>query len=253
MDTAVLSLIVFGLIVALFIWDRIPMATSALLGCAVMVVLGLSDFKTAFGQIASTTVVMLVGVMIVGAAFVETGLANKISALVMKMTKNNERYLILISFLIAFALSTFLTNVTVLAIFIPIIFSISATQKNIKPMNVVIPLTLAVNSGGITTLIGSSQQMTAQGLLEEYGYVGFKVFDFAPMGAVLGIAFLIYSLTIGYWIGNRVWGNRTEDEINAEVKAPEEVEIQKGKIIAIGIIFFCMVFLYIFRGIPGTI
>ena len=250
--TGILSLIVFGLLVLLFIWDKLPMATSAILGCAIMVILGLSDFATTFAPFASTTVIMLIGVMIVGQAFVETGLANIISRVVLKLTKNNERLLILVSFLIAFGLSTFLTNVTVLAIFIPIIFAISATQDNIKPMNIVIPLTLAVNAGGITTLIGSSQQMTAQGLLEDYGYVGFKVFDFAPMGAILAVAFLVYSLTLGYWLGNRIWGRRTAEEINAEISAPEEIKTDKKKIISISVIFFFMVFFYIFQGIPFT-
>ncbi len=252
-STAALSLIVFGIFVLLFIWDKLPMATSALLGCGVMVLLGIADFKTAFGQIASTTVVMLVGVMILGAAFVETGLANVVGNFVMKLTKSNERVLITVISVIGFALSTFLTNVTVLATFIPIIFAISASQKKIRPMNVIIPLTLGVNSGGITTLVGSSQQMTAQGLLEEYGYTGFKVFSFAPMGAILFAACLTYSLTIGYGLGKKIWGGREESEVMAEYhQAPATVELKKSKVVAMCVIFFIMIFLYIFQGIPFT-
>lgn len=252
MTPALLALIIFGIIVLFFIWDKLPMATTALLGCAVMVVLGFAPFSTAFGQIASTTVIMLVSVLIIGSAFVETGLANIIGNVVMKLTRNNERLLILVTFLIAYGLSTFLTNVTVLAIFIPIVFAISAAQKNIKPMNIVIPITLASNAGGISTLIGSSQQMTAQGLLEEYGYTGFKVFDFMPMGLILALIFLLYSLTLGYTLGKKIWGDRSEAETGADIKLPESIRVKKSRIVSISIIFVCMIVLYIFQKIPFT-
>ena len=45
--------------------------------------------------------------------------------------------------------------------------------------------------GGITTLIGSSQQMTAQGMLIEYGYRGFSVFEFLTFGIILGAVALL--------------------------------------------------------------
>ena len=73
MSQALLSLIIFGLFILIFIWDKLPMATSAILGCVVMVILGLSNFNTAFGQFASTTVILLIGVMVVGSALAETG------------------------------------------------------------------------------------------------------------------------------------------------------------------------------------
>ncbi|MGI6462113.1 MAG: hypothetical protein ACOX04_00565 [Candidatus Scatomorpha sp.] len=49
MDTATLSLIIFIATIVLFIIDKLPMATTAVLGCTVMVLSGVSDFKTAFG------------------------------------------------------------------------------------------------------------------------------------------------------------------------------------------------------------
>ncbi|MGN0521180.1 MAG: SLC13 family permease [Eubacterium sp.] len=251
MNSAVLSLIIFGICIVLFVWDKLPMATSAILGCAAMVLFGVCDFETAFGQFASTTVLMLIGVFVVGSAVAETGVAAKIGNLLTKLTKNSERAVIAISFVLAMALSTFLTNVTVLAIFIPIMFALAKENKHINPMNIVIPLTLAVNMGGITTLVGSSQQMTAQGLLQEYGYKGFEVFDFTLYGIILGIAALVYILLIGYPLGKKIWGNR---EINSEYNDVQitKVEVNKRKEASIIIIFILMVFLYIYQKIPFT-
>ncbi len=245
------SLIVFGLCIVLFIWDRLPMAASAILGCAVMVLLGIGKFEDAFGSFASSTVIMLVGVLIVGMAIDQTGVAGKIGDVVIKVSKGSERKLMAFSYIIAFLLSTFMTNVTVLAIFIPIIFALGKNNKNIKPMNHIIPITLAVNAGGITTLVGSSQQMTAQGLLEQYGYKCFGVFDFTPFGIIMGIVFLLYCLIIGYPLGQKIWGARQPVSPTKEVDAHND-KVEPKKAVAIGIIFSFMVFFYIVQKIPFT-
>ena len=56
MEIGTLSLVIFIFCVALFIWDRLPMATTAVLGCVLMVIFKVCDFKTAFGQFSSSTV-----------------------------------------------------------------------------------------------------------------------------------------------------------------------------------------------------
>ena len=246
------SLIVFVLCIALFVWDKLPMATSAILGCAVMVLLGIGDFKTAFGSFASSTVIMLIGVLIVGMAIDETGIAARIGDTILKMSNGSERKLIFVSFVIAFVLSSFMTNVTVLASFIPIIFAAGRANKRINPMNLIIPITLAVNAGGITTLVGSSQQMTAQGLLEEYGYKVFGVFDFTVFGLILGVVSLLYSLFIGYPLGKRIWGNREQSELSDDTRFEHNDHPKKSKVVAITVIFVLMVFFYIVQKVPFT-
>lgn len=250
MTPAILGLIIFGIFVIIFVWDKLPMATSAILCCAIMVLLGLADFKTAFGEFASTTVIMLVAVMVIGSAIAETGLAAKVGGIIMKYSGGNERVLLIISFVLAMFLSTFVTNITVLAIFIPIIFALAKTNSKINPLNLVIPLTLAVNMGGITTLVGSSQQMTAQGLLEEYGFEGFKVFDFLPFGLILGAVTLLYCIFIGYPLGKKIWGNRTN--VEAEIQASEKTDYKASKMIIMSVIFVLMVIFYITQKVPFT-
>ena len=45
MDPAVLSLIIFTFCIILFIWDRLPMATTAILGCVLMVIFKICNFN----------------------------------------------------------------------------------------------------------------------------------------------------------------------------------------------------------------
>ncbi len=251
MDTALLSIIIFVFCVALFIWDKLPMATSAIIGCVLMVVFGVCSFSTAFGQFAGSTVIMLIGVFVMGTAISESGVAHRLGRLITLASGKSERAFIAVSFAIAFLLSTFLTNVTVLAIFMPIVLSLSKEHSNIDPLNVIIPLTLAVNAGGVTTLVGSSQQMTAQGLLIEYGHDGFSVFSFTPFGVLLGVALLGYVLLIGYPLGKRIWGDREARVEDLGWQSAED-EPDKRKAVTVCVIFALSVLLYITRRIPFT-
>lgn len=251
MSDALLSLIIFGIFILLFIWDKLPMATSAILGCVVMVVLGLSDFGTAFGQFASSTVILLIGVMVVGSALAETGVAAAFGRIMTKYSRSNERIIIVVAYILAYILSAFLTNATVLAIFMPIIIGMDTDDGRINHRNIVLPVLIATAMGGISTLVGSSQQLTANGLIEEIGY-SMKVFDLTPVGAILAVVGLAYSLFIGYPIGKKIWGNRSRTE-DCEIAAAREVVVDKRKFIMMLVITVLMVISYFVAYFPPAI
>jgi len=251
MGIDVISLIIFLFCVGLFIWDRLPMATTAILGCVLMVIFGATTFKVAFGQFASSTVILTTGVMVIGAAISETGLAVVISNWIVKVSKGSETKLIIGTYLVSAAMSAFLTNSAVLAIFIPILMGLSLTDKNMKTKNLIMPIAIACVLGGASTLVGSTQQLTAQGLLEDAGLRLFKTFDFTPVGAIVLLFGLIYCLTVGRLIGKKVWGDREDsgDYVMPEMKT----DYDKTKIIIMALIFLGTVIFYITEWVPLAI
>ena len=246
------SLIVFAACLILFVWDRLPMATTAILGCVAMVILGVCDFKTAFGQFASSTVILTIGVMIIGSAISETGLARTIGHAIIRVSKGSEVKLMVGTYLVAAAMSAFLTNSAVLAIFMPIIIGMSKANEQIKARNLIMPIALACIIGGASTLVGSTQQMTCQGLLESAGERTFRTFHFTPVGSVLIVAGLIYCLTIGRKRGERIWGDRAE-EIDFSGEEEEAAAPVKWRMVVMGIIFAATVVLYITEWLPIAI
>lgn len=251
MELNVLSLVIFIASIGLFIWDRLPMATTAILGCVSMVIFGVCDFSTAFGQFASSTVILTIGVMIIGAAIAETGLANTIGAWIVKLSQRSERKLIIGTYLVSAAMSAFLTNSAVLAIFIPIIMSLSATNSNIKAKNLIMPIAYGCVIGGASTLVGSTQQMTAQGILEEAGARTFKTFDFTLIGVVLVLLGLLYCLFVGYKRGMIIWGGR-EEENSYEIRTVDK-HYDSKKMIIVAVIFAITVICYITEWFPLAI
>lgn len=250
MGIDIISLIIFAFCIVLFVWDKLPMATTAILGCALMVIFGVCDFKTAFGQFSSSTVILTIGVMVIGAAISESGLAAAIGNWIVRISKGSEAKLIIGTYLVSAAMSAFLTNSAVLAIFIPIIMGLSLASKDIKSKNLIMPIAFGCVIGGASTLVGSTQQMTAQGLLEDAGAQMFHTFDFTPVGGIIVLLGLLYCLFIGRRLGEKIWGNRPEEEY--ELK-PDEKNYSKPKMIIMACIFIATVVLYITEWLPLAI
>ena len=243
-----ISLIIFAACIVLFIWDKLPMATTAILGCVAMVIFGACQFKDAFSPFASSTVVLTIGVMIIGAAISETGLAATIGSAIVKVSKGSELKLIAGTYLASTFMSAFLTNSAVLAIFIPIILGLSTSNATLKAKNLIMPIAFGCVIGGASTLVGSTQQMTAQGLLEEAGLRTFKTFSFTPVVAVIAVLGLLYCLFIGRRRGEKIWGLRSDDvdyTLNNENNS-----YSKLKMITVGVIFLVTVIFYITEWLP---
>ena len=105
------------------------------------------------------------------------------------------------------------------------------------------PIAIGCVLGGTATLVGSTQQMTAQGLLEDAGVRLFETFDFTLVGGIIVIVGLIYCLTIGRMLAKKIWGNRDE---NAEFESKATgKEYKKSKMIIVAVIFVTTVVFYI--------
>ena len=248
MGTDVISLIIFLFCIVLFIWEKLPMATTAILGCVLMVVFGVCDFKTAFGQFSSPTVILTAGVMVIGLSLSETGLAAAVGRWIVRVARGSETMLIAGTYLVAAAMSAFLTNSAVLAIFLPIILGLAQSEKQIKSRNLIMPIAIGCVLGGASTLVGSTQQLTAQGLLEDAGLHTFHTFDFTTVGSVVVLFGCVYCLTVGRRLGEKIWGSREED---VDYAIPEtETDSGKRKMVIMALIFAMTVLLYITEWVP---
>lgn len=244
----VVSIIIFIGCVILFIIDKLPMATTAILGCVLMVMFGVCDFSTAFGQFSSSTVILTIGVMVIGAAISETGLAALIGRGIIKISRGKTS-LIIFTYITSSIMSAFLTNSAVLAIFIPIIMGLSKADDSLNSKEIIMPITLGCILGGASTLAGSTQQLVTQGMLEAAGERTFGMFDLSLIGGIIILVGLIYCLTVGKYVGRKLWGGLAEEENAVEVMlVPTEYE--KKRVVIISIIFGLAVVSYITEWIP---
>ena len=98
------------------------------------------------------------------------------------------------------ALSAFLNNTPVVAIFIPAVEE-WAKRNRLELSRLMIPLSYASIAGGTCTLIGTSTNLVVNGLyIGRTDGSGFSMFELAWVGVPVVATVFIYLLTAGHWL-----------------------------------------------------
>ncbi|MFL9811995.1 SLC13/DASS family transporter [Stutzerimonas sp. VN223-3] len=179
----------------MFVWERIPLALTAIIVCLALVLTGVLDAKSAFNGFINTNVILFVGMFIVGGALFETGMANRIGGLVTRFAKT-ERQLIVAIMVIVGLLSGVLSNTGTAAILIPVVIGIAA-KSGFSRSRLLMPLVFAAAMGGNLSLIGAPGNLIAQSALQNVG-LEFSFFEYAKVGLPLLAGGIIYFAFFGY-------------------------------------------------------
>ena len=162
-------------------------ALLALLLCQVLTPAeGLSGFS-------NTTVIMMVGLFIVGGGIFQTGLAKMIGSKVMSLSGNSETRMFLLVMLVTGAIGAFVSNTGTVALMLPIIVSMAAGAGK-SPRRFLMPLAFASSMGGMMTLIGTPPNLIVSDTLQSAGYTPLSFFSFLPMGLIVLAVGIIYLL-----------------------------------------------------------
>ena len=207
MPQLVIALIITVLVIISFSVQVIPLPLTAMLGALAMVVFGIIEPADAISAFGSDTVMMVAGVIIIGNAIFETGLAEKLGASILNLPiiGGKEKRLLLIVMIIITVLSAFVSNTAAVAMFLPLVASIAQSSNGkIKKKNCYMAMGIASVVGGFCTQSGSTPQMVAQEiLLETDGLRGLTFFELTKIGILIAIVMFIYFLTVGYRLQER--------------------------------------------------
>ena len=95
MTSAVQGLILLIVVIVLFVTQWIPATATALLSVVLFAVTGTASYETCFSGFSNDIIIMLIGVLIVGQAMLQSGLAARIGQGCLCLPKGNERRFLL--------------------------------------------------------------------------------------------------------------------------------------------------------------
>ncbi len=195
MSPATITLLYLLFAIVMFVWEKIPLAITAMIVCIGLIVTKVLPPKDAFNGFVNSNVILFVAMFIVGGALFETGMANKIGALVTKFAKS-ERQLIVAVMAITGLMSGVLSNTGTAAVLIPVVIGI-ASKSGFSRSRLLMPLVFAAAMGGNLTLIGAPGNMIAQSALEPLG-LRFGFFEYAYVGLPILVVGILFFALIGY-------------------------------------------------------
>lgn len=194
MSPAAITLLLLGFAIISFVWEKIPLAMTAMIVCLALVLTEVLTPAQAFAGFVNTNVILFVGMFVIGGALFQTGMANTIGALVSRFARTEPQLIAAIMLITGF-MSGILSNTGTAAVLIPVVIGIAA-RSGFARSRLLMPIVFAAALGGNLTLIGSTGNMIAQGALPAELRFGF--FDFARVGLPVLLLGILYMSTIGY-------------------------------------------------------
>ena len=133
---------------------------------SVLFVTGVLDAKEAFSGFSSTSVVIIGVLFVVVAGLTHTGVLQWIVKHLLGQPNSYSKSVVRLMLPVA-ALSSFLSNTTVVALFVGIV-KMWSKKLNIAPSKLLIPLSYASGMGGVCTLIGTPPNLIISGLYADH-------------------------------------------------------------------------------------
>lgn len=199
MDPAVISLLILFATLVLFATSIVPTPITALMSALAMCLVGIitpTEFTSGF---SNSVTIFCFGLGVVGSAMSETGSTMLLGKAIMSRVSLNERWTLVVLIAVASVFSMFLSNTSVVIIFMSISAAIAASSGGrIKKKNMFMAMGFASVAGGGCTLIGSTTQLGINAMLPDLGVDQLGMFCF--MGPGLGVVglLILYYATFGY-------------------------------------------------------
>ncbi|MEG8882662.1 SLC13 family permease [Klebsiella pneumoniae] len=193
----VLSLLAIA--VVLFATGKVRMDAIALMVIVAFVLSGTLTLNEAFSGFSDPNVILIAALFIIGDGLVRTGVATKMGAWLVSVAGNSETKMLIYLMLTVAGLGAFMSSTGVVAIFIPVVLSVSA-RMNTSPSRLMMPLSFAGLISGMMTLVATPPNLVVNSELLREGLHGFSFFSVTPIGLVVLILGIVYMLVVRFML-----------------------------------------------------
>ncbi|HFQ8575552.1 TPA: SLC13 family permease [Klebsiella pneumoniae] len=193
----VLSLLAIA--VVLFATGKVRMDAIALMVIVAFVLSGTLTLNEAFSGFSDPNVILIAALFIIGDGLVRTGVATKMGAWLVSVAGNSETKMLIYLMLTVAGLGAFMSSTGVVAIFIPVVLSVSA-RMNTSPSRLMMPLSFAGLISGMMTLVATPPNLVVNSELLREELHGFSFFSVTPIGLVVLILGIVYMLAVRFML-----------------------------------------------------
>jgi len=187
----ILVLVIVVCAVILFVSEKLRIDFIAMCVLLALLLLKLIEPEQALYGFANPATGIIASMFILSAGLVRTGLVGWLARRIDRLGGKSPKQLLLVLCLAAAALSAFIINSAIVAIFIPVCFAL-AKSRRIPVSRILIPIAFSSQLGGVCTLIGSSTNILVDSIARTSGHQGFHIFEFARLGLILMAIGILY-------------------------------------------------------------
>jgi di/tricarboxylate transporter len=161
-------LLILAASVVLFAQDRIPAEVTAIGVMLAIIATGLLPADRAFAGFSSDTVMMLLGLLIMSAGLIQTGVVDTAGGYVFRFAGRNSAVFLPVIMVAVAAVSAFMSNTAATAFFVPLVMGYAA-KIGASPSKFLLPVAFASILSSSVTLVSTSTNLVVSGMLTRYG------------------------------------------------------------------------------------
>ena len=216
--------------ILLFAWDRIPADVIALGVMLAVVATGLLPADKAFAGFSSDTVMMILGLLIMSAGLIQTGVVEITGRYVFDLAGRNPAIFLPVIMVSVATVSAFMSNTAATAFFVPLVIGY-AGKIGASPSRFLLPLAFASILTSSVTLISTSTNLVVSEILTRYQQAPMGMFEMAPVGIPIAVVGLLYVWSIGVRLIPQREDQKAEEKIGERRYQADVVVVEDGPLV----------------------
>jgi di/tricarboxylate transporter len=193
----ILLLALLAVALVLFITEWLPVDVVTLLLLTALVVCEILTPAQAFSGFANEIIIILCSVFIISGAVAKTGVMGRLADRMRRLPISSQPGVIGSVMSFTATMSAFFSNTSATAILMPAAMAYTRGTRP-GPARLLMPLAYASILGGSCTLIGTSTNIAASGLVQRMGMEGFELFEFTAVGVLVAATGITWMSLVGY-------------------------------------------------------
>jgi di/tricarboxylate transporter len=216
--------------ILLFAWDRFPADVVALGVLVAVIGTGLLPAHKAFAGFASDTVMMILGLLIMTAGLIQTGVVDIAGRRVFDFAGRNPASFLPLMMVSVAAVSAVMSNTAATAFFVPLVLGYAA-KIGASPSKFLLPLAFASILASSVTLISTSTNLVVSDFLTRFQQAPMGMFELAPVGLPIAVAGLLYVWLLGIRIMPQREEQRADEKIGERRYQADVVVVVDGPLV----------------------
>ena len=208
MSDAAIVYLVLGVVVALFIWNKVPVEVVAVGSALTLAATGVLSLDQALAGFGDTTVLFIAALFVVSEGIDSTGVTTWAGQQLIDRAGSSKTKLIVLMMLLVALLTAVISVNGAVAALLPMVVVI-ALRVGRAPSSLLMPLAFGAHAGSLLALTGTPVHILVSDAAIEAGEAGFSYFEFG----LVGVPVVIGAIAIVVLFGTRLLPERVADSI----------------------------------------
>jgi di/tricarboxylate transporter len=204
MSDSTITFLVLGVTVAVFVWDRLPVAVVALGVALSLWATGVLDLDQSLAGFGDPTVIFIASLFVVSESLDATGVTAWLGQKLIEQAGDSRARVVVLMMLLVAALTALISVNGSVAALVPVV-AVLAVRLRWSPSRLMMPLAFAAHAGSLLALTGSPVNVIVSESAHDADVGRFGFFSFA----LVGLPLLAGTISIVALFGERLLPART--------------------------------------------